>query len=63
MKKQNVEEFLKERLLINQNGDVQSPIDEVIEVCKMLVKQKCKEQRIICSENFEYSNFAPEPLI
>jgi len=48
MKQQKVEEYLKERLLVNDAGVIDSTFDELVEVVKMLCRQKCVEQKVLC---------------
>lgn len=52
MKQQKVEEYLKERLLINDVGVVDSTFDELVEVVKMLYRQKCLDQKVLCLTNY-----------
>jgi len=53
MKQQKVEEYLKERLLVNDKGVVDSTFDELVEVVKMLCKQKCEEQKVNCFVDYK----------
>lgn len=55
MKQQKVEEYLRERLLINEIngiGIIQSTLDELVEVVKMLCNHKCIEQKALCATNY-----------
>lgn len=55
MKNESVEEYLKSRLLIDENQNVNTKFDELISQVKMLVKQKCKEQRSNCLFGLDFN--------
>lgn len=59
MKNESVEEYLKNRLLIDENQNISTKFDELISQVKMLVKQKCKEQRRNCLFGLDF-NFKPD---
>ena len=44
MKKKTVEEFLKDRLLFDKNGNCLSKFDEIAAICKMYAREKCNDQ-------------------
>jgi hypothetical protein len=50
---ENVEEYLKKRLLIDDNQNINTKFDELISQVKMLVKEKCREQRLNCAMGLE----------
>lgn len=53
MKDEDVEEYLKKRLLIDNNQNVNTKFDELISQVKMLVQDKCRKQRMECAMGLE----------
>jgi len=51
---QTAEEFLKSRLLINDDGSVFTPFDELVSFVRMFAKIKCEEQRYNCAMGIDY---------
>lgn len=49
------EEYLKNRLLYNDLGDIFTPMDELISFVKMFTKMKCEEQRQLTLNNIEFT--------
>lgn len=61
---ENVEEYLKKRLLIDDNQNINTKFDELLSCVQMLVRDKCKEQKICCADDFTFwwgSDPGPSP--
>lgn len=72
MEDQYIEEYLKDRLLIDENQNINIKFDELVDCIKMLVSQKCQKQRSNClfglDFNFkhgssEFDSVKPESII